>query len=52
MSRAPQSATGNAGTLSPEIARIVEALARDMARQDHELSMQPPKEGKAKCQKP
>ncbi len=50
MSRAPQHAT-NAGTLSPEIARIVEALARDMARQDHELSLRPSQEGKAKCQK-
>lgn len=45
MSRAPQHAT-EAGNLSPELLRIVEAIARDMARQDHEQSLQRSKERK------
>lgn len=45
MSRAPQHAQTVSGPLSPELARVVEAIARDMARQDHEaqLSAQPEK---------
>ena len=38
MKRQPHSA-GEAGTVSPALARVVEAIARDLAREDHDRDL-------------